>query len=81
MIPRAYITEWTQFAPWKSNEQIEQNLVICRALVGELYIKNMEEKMRDPEFIGDTIALIRPEEKWNADEAYQLIKNKILMKL
>ncbi len=81
MIPKAYITEWTQFAPWKSNEQIEQNLVICRALVGELYIKNIEEKMRDPEFIGDTVALIRPEEKWNAEEAYQLIKNIILIKL
>ena len=33
MIPRAYITEWSQHAPWKSNEQIEQDLVICRALV------------------------------------------------
>lgn len=32
MIPRAYITEWTQFAPWKTNEQIEQDLVICRAI-------------------------------------------------
>ena len=34
MIPRAYITEWTQYAPWKSNEQVEQDLVISRALVG-----------------------------------------------
>lgn len=33
MIPGAYITEWTQYAPWKSNEQVEQDLVICRALV------------------------------------------------
>lgn len=33
MIPRAYITEWIQYAPWKSNEQVEQDLVICRALV------------------------------------------------
>ena len=33
MIPRAYITEWTQYAPWKTNEQVEQDLVICRALV------------------------------------------------
>ena len=21
MIPRAYITEWTQYAPWKTNER------------------------------------------------------------
>ena len=33
MIPKAFITEWTQYAPWKTNEQVEQDLVICRALV------------------------------------------------
>lgn len=33
MIPKAYITEWRNFLPWRSNEQVEQDLVICRALV------------------------------------------------
>lgn len=33
MIPQAYITEWSNNVPWQSNEQIEQDLVICRALV------------------------------------------------
>lgn len=33
MIPQAYITEWSQKVPWQSNEQIEQDLVISRALV------------------------------------------------
>lgn len=33
MIPKAYITEWTQNVPWKTNEQVEQDLVICRALI------------------------------------------------
>ena len=37
--------------------------------------------MFDPEFIGDTIALIRPEENWNSDEAYKLIKREILEKI
>ncbi len=32
MIPQAYITEWSNFVPWKTNEQIEQDLIICRAL-------------------------------------------------
>jgi len=32
MIPRAYITEWSSAVPWQSNEQVEQDLVICRAL-------------------------------------------------
>lgn len=33
MIPQAYITEWSQHVPWTTNEQVEQDLVICRALV------------------------------------------------
>jgi predicted nucleotidyltransferase component of viral defense system len=33
MIPQAFITEWANYAPWQSNEQVEQDLVICRALV------------------------------------------------
>ena len=33
MIPQAYIIEWSQQVPWQTNEQVEQDLVICRALV------------------------------------------------
>jgi predicted nucleotidyltransferase component of viral defense system len=33
VIPRDYITEWRAQAPWVDNFQIEQDLVICRALV------------------------------------------------
>lgn len=33
MIPQAHITEWSQHVPWQTNEQVEQDLVICRALV------------------------------------------------
>jgi predicted nucleotidyltransferase component of viral defense system len=33
MIPRDYITEWRSQAPWVQDIQIEQDLVICRALV------------------------------------------------
>lgn len=33
MIPQANITEWSQQVLWQSNEQVEQDLVICRALV------------------------------------------------
>jgi predicted nucleotidyltransferase component of viral defense system len=32
MIPQAYITEWSNKVPWQTNEQVEQDLVICRAL-------------------------------------------------
>lgn len=33
MIPRDYITEWRTNAPWVQDFQVEQDLVICRALV------------------------------------------------
>lgn len=46
MIPQAYITEWSQEVPWKSYEQVEQDLVICRALV-EIFTD---------EWLGDSLA-------------------------
>ncbi|MGA8409011.1 MAG: nucleotidyl transferase AbiEii/AbiGii toxin family protein [Candidatus Acidiferrales bacterium] len=33
MIPRDYITEWRAIAPWVEDSQVEQDLVISRALV------------------------------------------------
>ena len=33
MIPQAFINEWRQFAPWSSEAQIEQDLVLSRAIV------------------------------------------------
>ena len=33
MIPRDYITEWRAYAPWIQDFQVEQDLVICRALI------------------------------------------------
>lgn len=33
MIPKAFITEWSKNAPWTSNYQVEQDLVIERALI------------------------------------------------
>jgi len=33
MIPLAAITEWTNNVPWTDMKQVEQDLIICRALV------------------------------------------------
>jgi len=33
MIPRANITAWRSHAPWPANEQVEQDLVLSRALI------------------------------------------------
>lgn len=38
MIPRDYITEWRAHAPWVQDSQVEQDLVISRALV-EIFAK------------------------------------------
>lgn len=32
MIPLAYIQQWTAHAPWPDLRQVEQDLIICRAL-------------------------------------------------
>lgn len=36
MIPRAHVTDWRSHAPWPSDAQVEQDLVLSRALV-EMY--------------------------------------------
>lgn len=36
MIPQTAITEWNQFVPWPNEVQVEQDLIICKALV-EIY--------------------------------------------
>jgi predicted nucleotidyltransferase component of viral defense system len=33
VIPAAYITEWQQTAPWSQPDMVEQDLIICRAMV------------------------------------------------
>ena len=32
MIPQAYIQAWREHAPWPNPAQVEQDLIICRAL-------------------------------------------------
>jgi hypothetical protein len=32
LIPRAYLQEWSTTAPWPDLGQVEQDLIICRAL-------------------------------------------------
>jgi len=43
VIPRASITAWRKAAPWPDNTQVEQDLVLSRALV---------ELFRRPAFAG-----------------------------
>lgn len=45
MIPRAHITEWSTQVPWPTNEQVEQDLVICRAMVEIFSDKFLAERL------------------------------------
>lgn len=40
MIPAAFITAWRQMHPWPSDAQVEQDLIICKALV-EIFSVNL----------------------------------------
>ena len=41
----------------------------------------MEAKMHDDEFIGDIAALIRPTEKYDQAEAFELVRTELLEKI
>jgi predicted nucleotidyltransferase component of viral defense system len=46
MIPQSAIIEWSNQVPWQTNEQVEQDLVICRSLVA----------IFNDEFLADSLA-------------------------
>jgi len=45
------------------------------------YLLNMEQKIEDEEFLGDTEMLLRPEEKYNPVEAWNLVRSQLIEKL
>lgn len=45
MIPRAYITEWRAVAPWSADFQVEQDLIISRALVTMFGASEVAERL------------------------------------
>ena len=55
--------------------------VVSQPPTHKQYILNMEEKMQDPDFLGDTQLLIRPEMSFDPIEAYELVREKLIDKL
>ena len=45
MIPQDFITEWREKSPWMQLSQVEQDLVICRALVEIFNHPALKEKL------------------------------------
>ncbi len=44
----------------------------------EVYLKNIKDKLIDPEFLGDTTALLRPDEFYNSEVGFDLIEKEII---
>ncbi len=126
MIPEAYIRGWRENAPWSENAMVEQDLLICRALVAifgdaflseqlafrggtalhklylrpqrrysekymsfvvdhvptyKEYVLNMEDKMQDEEFLTDMDTLLHPDMKYNPNESYGIVKERLINRL
>lgn len=67
MIPGAYITEWQKNAPWQNNAQVEQDLVIERALV-EIFSNDLIQK--NLAFRGGTVLhkmFLNPQVRYSED--------------
>jgi predicted nucleotidyltransferase component of viral defense system len=45
VIPVDYITEWRSTAPWPSNEQVEQDLIISRAIVEMFRVQEISTRL------------------------------------
>lgn len=45
------------------------------------YLQNMELKMRDNEFLGDIKSLLRPNEKYNTNIAWELVKKELVERI
>jgi predicted nucleotidyltransferase component of viral defense system len=68
-----------------------ENIILCyREYIGFVvdnppsqkeYLQNMELKMQDEEFLDDTSLLLRSNDFYNPHEAWELVKNKLIMKL
>ena len=45
------------------------------------FINNMEEKMSDPDFLGDTQNLIWPDVEFNPQLGYELVRSQLIDRL
>jgi len=67
MIPRRYIEEWKKYAAWPENSQIEQDLVIERALIQLFSAPFLQERLA---FRGGTALhkiFLKPQVRYSED--------------
>ena len=71
MIPQYSIQEWHEHVPWNTDAMIEQDLIICRALIS----------IFSDEFVTDVNPLLRPDVTFNPEEAYHLVYERLINKM
>jgi predicted nucleotidyltransferase component of viral defense system len=54
------------------------NFVVDQPPSQQVFLRNLEEKMKDKDFLGDIYALIRPEEVFDQNAAFELVKQKLI---
>ena len=66
MIPQDFISEWKKAAPWSQNDQVEQDMIICRALVEIFSHPDLSgfDLSRAAEFVLERLAPLIPGEPW-----------------
>ncbi len=80
-----YIKPYQQ-KKWDTGKIIEcyrryMDFVVDKPPTQKEFLLNMEAKIVDEEFLGDTNLLLRPEETYNPQVAYELVKNQLIEKL
>jgi len=78
MIPLSYITQWSESAPWIDNKMIEQDLIICRALVSIYTDPFLSEHLA---FRGGTTDQLRPRLSIDPLKAWEKVRDEIIVKL
>lgn len=71
--------EWKEQVPWKDNRYMAftvENLPTYKQ-----FVNNMEAKMTDEEFLGDTMGLLRPEMSFEPLASYRLVKETLIDRL
>lgn len=57
------------------------NFSVSQPPTRKQFIINMEEKMQDPEFVGDTTMLLRPDINYNPNDAYNIVYDTLINKI
>jgi predicted nucleotidyltransferase component of viral defense system len=55
--------------------------VVAQPPTQKEYLLNMEQKIEDEEFLGDIAMLVRPDEKYNPQEAWEVVKKELIEKI